>query len=512
MSLGACTDLDVEPNDLVTADAVLTDVNAYQSFLAKLYAGFSVSGQQGPAGNADIKGYDEGSYQYLRLYWKLQELSTEEAIVAWADGNLPKINTQEWTDDNEFVAGLFDRLFYQISLANEFLRESTSAKLSSKGFSEGEISAVAQFRAEARFIRALVYWHAIDLYANVPFATEEDALGAEAPSQATRQEVFNYIDSELQAIESQLAEPKSVGYYGRADKGALWALQAKLYLNSEVYTGVSRYTECITACNKIINSSAYQLTANYQNNFQADNHNSPEMIFAATFDGQNTQTYGGTTFIIHASVGGSMSPENYGINSGWGGLRVRRELVNLFDDPSGLTDSRALFFTEGQSLNISDVSSFTDGYACVKFTNITSDGNPGSDAVFTDTDFPIFRLADVYLMYAEAVLRGGAGGDQATALSYINSLRQRAYGNNSGEIALGDMSLDFILDERARELYWEGHRRTDLVRFEKFTTGATWQWKGGVEGGMTTESFRDVYPIPSGQLIANPKLTQNTGY
>jgi hypothetical protein len=130
-----------------------------------------------------------------------------------------------------------------------------------------------------------------------------------------------------------------------------------------------------------------------------------------------------------------------------------------------------------------------------------------------DTDYPLFRLADVYLMYAEAVLRGATSGNATTALGYVNALRTRAYGNANGNITSAQMTLDFILDERARELYWEGYRRTDLIRYSKFTGSAyLWPWKGKVAAGATTETFRDLYPIPSNDLGANPTLKQNPGY
>jgi hypothetical protein len=117
------------------------------------------------------------------------------------------------------------------------------------------------------------------------------------------------------------------------------------------------------------------------------------------------------------------------------------------------------------------------------------------------------------LIYAEAVLRGGSGGSSTQALSYINALRQRAYGNSNGNISSVDLTLDFILDERARELYWEGKRRTDLIRYERFTTASyLWPWKGGVKDGTAVGSFRNIYPIPSPEINTNPNLVQNSGY
>ena len=174
-------------------------------------------------------------------------------------------------------------------------------------------------------------------------------------------------------------------------------------------------------------------------------------------------------------------------------------------------DDRGMFYTDGQNLEIEDIALFTDGYAINKFKNITRDGALGSDTDFPDTDFPMFRLADVYLMGAEALLR--SGGDQGKALDYVNEVRTRAFGSAAGNISAGELDLDYILDERARELYWECHRRTDLIRYGQFTDGNyLWAWKGGVMEGQKVSAHRDVYPIPSSDLGANPNLEQNEGY
>ncbi|GAA4466234.1 RagB/SusD family nutrient uptake outer membrane protein [Nibrella saemangeumensis] len=508
----SCGTLDLTPSTELTSASVYNDPANYKLVLAKLYAGLAVSGQQGPAGKPDISGIDEGFSTYLRQYWKAQELTTDEAVIGWNDGSLPDYHEMDWTSANEFISAMYNRIYYQITLCNEFIRETTDDKLSSRGISGQAATDARLFRAEARFLRALSYYHALDMFGNVPFVTEADAPGSFLPRQTTRTELFNYIESELKAIENELAAPRQ-NEYGRADKGAAWTLLTKLYLNAQVYTGAGRYTDAITYANKVIQSNAYALEPTYQRLFLADNNNSKEIIFAITFDGQRTKTWGGMTFLVHAPVGGSMDPKQFGINGGWAGVRATRSFVEKFSDVTGKTDTRAMFYTNGQTLEISDIFTFSNGYAITKYKNLTTAGVAGSDPEgnFPDTDFPMLRLADVYLMYAEAVLRGGTGGDLTTALNYVNLLRQRAYGGASGNVS--SINLQFIIDERARELYWEAHRRTDLIRFGLFTTQAyVWPWKGGVQQGRAVEDFRTLFPIPASDLVANPNLKQNPGY
>jgi starch-binding outer membrane protein, SusD/RagB family len=514
----SCTDLDVSPKSSATANVIFNNPSAYEQFLARIYAGLAISGQQGPAGNPDIKGIDEGFSNYLRQYWKAQQLTTDETVIGWNDGTLPTYHLHTWTAQNEFINAMFNRIYFQISMANEFLRETTDEKLDSRNTTDQLRAAVQQYRAEARALRALSYWHGLDMFGAIPIVTEANEVGISVPDQSTKQEVFDFIESELKAIENELATAGQIEY-GRVDQGMAWMVLAKLYLNAEVYTGQPKYTECISYCSKIIDAG-YQLDANYNSLFMLENVSSPEIIFAVNFDGNRTQTYGGMTFLIHASIGGSMNPGDYGVNTGWAGLRATKNLVNLFPDETGDTDGRAIFYTNGQSKEIPNtpISAFSEGYAVPKFRNLNVDGDPGSSLEFVDTDFPMFRLADVYLMYAEAVERGGTGGSEANAVSYINLLRNRAYGDDSGNITDAQLTLDFLIDERARELYWEAHRRTDLIRFGLFSDSeeanprAVWPWKGGVAEGKETEGFRDVFPLPSSQIIANPKLVQNEGY
>ncbi|WP_114750820.1 RagB/SusD family nutrient uptake outer membrane protein [Pleomorphovibrio marinus] len=508
-----CNDLDLEPFNEVTSIQVYEDFDNYKAVLAKIYGGLALSGQQGPAGRGDIGGQDEGASTYLRAFWKLQQLPTDESIIAWNDEGLPSLNTLTWSSDNGFIAAMYYRIFYQITLANEYIRELSDQNLLARGIEGPDRAEAVRFRSEARFLRALSYMHALDIYGNVPFVTEADPVGSFFPEQISRVGLFDYLESELLDIIPQLSAPRQ-NEYARADQAAAWMLLSKLYLNAEVYAGQNRYTDAITYLSQILDAG-FSLETDYGHLFLADNDQSAEIIFPIAFDLVNTTSWGGTTFLVNAAIGGSMDREMFGVPGGWQGLRARPELVNLYPSTDGTPDSRGQFHTEGQQRNIENISQFTDGYAVVKYRNVTRQGNrpegPVNDQV--SVDFPLFRLGDAYLMYAEAVLRGGSGGSIQQALQLVNELRQRAYDDNSGNISEGDLTLDFVLDERARELKWEAHRRTDLIRYGRFTGGQyLWQWKGGSINGTSVSDFRNLYPLPAADLTANPTLTQNAGY
>lgn len=527
-SFMACTDLDLEPKNGLVESVAFENFDGYRSYIAKVYASLTLTGQQGASGQPDLTIInDEGFSSYLRVWWKAQELTTDEAIIAWNDSGIRDLHNHSWGADNQFVRVLYYRIFFTISLANDFIR---AAENLPSGLTDTEIATINEYVAEARFIRAFSYWHALDHFRNIALIT---SITAELPSQVAPQVVFDFIESELEDIDSELLPAGQANHaYGRVDQAAAWMLKAKLYLNSEVYTGTSRYADCITEVNKVINSGVYSLAPNYQELFMGDNHvRTDEIIWPIVHDGLVSQTWGGTTTIIRGGIGGAMSDDErngapfadeaekaFGVPSGWAGFRTTSALVNLFPgaatDPDGNSaDRRGIFFTEGQSLEIADIGEFTDGWAVPKFNNIeasTGRRAPGVDQV--STDYPVFRLAEAYLMLAESELRE-SGAIGATTLGYLNDLRVRAYGDNSGNVTLTDIDLDWILDERGRELYLEATRRTDLVRFNKFSGGDyLWPWKGGVDVGMATPVHLDIFPIPSSDLIANPNLKQNDDY
>jgi hypothetical protein len=511
--------LNLSPTNSLTSTQVYSSVSGYQQVLAKAYGAYALISSQGTgASDISIAGVsDPAETDFLRQFWNAEVLTTDEGLNAWNDPYLNQFHGLNWTASNVYVTSLYDRCLFQITVCNQFIQEASEANIASRGFSGASADSIRQFRAEARFLRAFQYWVLMDLYGNPAFVTDKDPIGQEGylPAQITRANLFNYVVSELQGADSSLAAPRT-NAYGRADQAAAWALLSRVYLNAEVYLGAGNvhYTDAITYANKVINAG-YSLHPVYQDLFLADNNlNNPETILSINYDGVNSQNYGGTSYLVNASISAAQVPANFGVPSGgWTGNRSTQSLPTLFGDYSGATDHRAIFNTTGQQLDADVVTTFTDGLAVVKWSNMTSKGvaAPSVNGVLCSTDFPLFRLAEQYLNYAEAVLRGGSGGSMSQALQYFNLLRQRAYGNTNGNVS--SIALPDILNERGKELYWEGFRRTDLIRFGEFTQGNyLWAWKGNVLGGTAVSSDFNLFPIPQTELIANPKLVQNPGF
>ncbi|MFT4202847.1 MAG: RagB/SusD family nutrient uptake outer membrane protein [Chitinophagaceae bacterium] len=511
--LASCNkDLDLTNNNDVTASTVYSSAAAYKSQLAKVYSCYALTSSSG-ASSSDLGGIDAGTSDFLRLFWGAQELTTDEAACAWvSDDGVGDLDYNTWSSTNVLLQGLYTRSLYQITVANDFISNASDDNLASKDITGDSATLVQTYRAEARFIRAYQYWVLMDLFGNPPFVDENSEIGSTAPTQILRADLYNYVVSELLSIESSLVTAGN-NEYGRADQGACDALLARIYLNAAVYTGTAKYDSAVIYSEKVINDG-YSLKSDYAELFMADNNlDNPEVILSINYDGLYTQTYGGTTYIINADVNGAMTPADFGIPSGgWGGNRSRATLFDAFEDTA--SDNRAMFWYSSTATSaITDMSTFTQGMAVTKFTNLTSDGETASSVggVFCSTDFPIFRLAEMYLTYAEATLRGGSSGSSSTALTYVNLLRQRAYGSSSGDITT--LTLSGILAERMKELYWEGFRRTDLIRYGLYTGSSyVWPWKGGVAAGQSIDSYRSLFPLPNADVVANTNLTQNTGY
>jgi starch-binding outer membrane protein, SusD/RagB family len=527
--LGACTDdLNVELKDdnLFTAEDFYSTDASYKEGLAGVYSNLALTGSDGP-GSSFIQGLDAGTSQYGRTLWYMQVLAADEAV--WSYENDPgarEIQRNIWSAENPIIRGMFGRAMVQVSFANEYLRQTTEDKLNSRGVGEAVRAEIPAFRAEAKLLRALAYYHLMDLYGKAPFLTEADLPGFVAGPQYDRAQLFAFLEQDLLDIQADLKAPRS-NEQGRADKAVAWMILAKMYLNAEVYIGTPKYTECITMCNNII-GGGYSLAPNYLHNFMADSNTNAarnEIIFPIISDGQYTQNYGPTTVMINGSVG---SLEQNGISlgvgaGGWGGaLRVRKQFADKFNDAIFDNDSRNTLIKQNRTSDIGTISDRDSGFIIAKFSNRTSTGGQGSDLTFVDTDFPLFRFADVHLMMAEAQMRSaGATNSSITqtglasqqSVDLINQLRERAFGNQSANVSVAQVSLQFILDERLRELHWESHRRQDLIRFDRYTGGNyNWAWKGNGSNGISISNNLKVYPLPTQSLAVNPNLTQNPGY
>lgn len=515
VSLVSCQkDLNRLPTNATTADQAYSTPLGYKESLAKVYGAYALTSSTAPDAS-DLGGIDAGTSDFIRLWWNTQELTTDNAINAWGDIDLTSFHHLNFSSTNTQLNGLYNRCIYQITVANAFIRESTDDKLASRGITGTDATNVKYYRAEARFLRAFQYWVLMDTFGNPPFVDETTPVADKSyfPAQISRAKLFAYVESELKAIDGLLVAPKQ-NEYGRADQAAEWALLARIYLNAEVYlgSGNGRYTDAITYANKVI-SAGYTLAPSYPKLFLADNNlNNPEVILSINYDGVSTQNYGGTTYLINASLNGSMSPALFGVpNGGWGGNRSTKNLPQVFADYSGNTDKRAMFFSNS-SADVTNETDFTQGLAVTKFKNITSTGATpaSSNGVFCSTDFPLFRLAEMYLINAEATLRGGTG-NALTPTQDLNMLRARAYGNANGNVA--NVSLTDVLNERQKELYWEGFRRTDLIRYNLFTSGTyVWPWKGGSRDGTGVSANFNLFPIPTSDITNNPNLKQNPGY
>lgn len=544
-------DLDTMPldNNQLVKDQVYSTAEGYMGVLAKCYGSLILTGQQGgDGGDGDLEGANEGYSGYARVLFYLQELPTDEFLMPSSSNGLRRCLNCDWDASNaSVIKWTYQRLYMSIAYCNEFLRECTPDQLRARGLWDQLGDKCPEYRAEARMIRAYAYSQLVDLFGNVPIIGEE--VGPkDLPVQKTRKEVFDYAESELRAIAGEtsgetdiLAEPRTA-LYGHVDKVAAWFQLARLYLNAETWGCGNRYADALTYAKKVIDSP-YKLESDYRYLFLADNDLCTEIIWPLVQDGQHAQSSAGTNFYVKAFVNGPMN-ELYltGVGSkGWGNVRAKTTFVDAFDendvtfDPNDTWgdnkgDKRAQFMTalpnqvkETWDDNLAMTSTYTRGFGYIKWRNVTRDNQIcASGDTYTSIDFPLMRTADAYLMAAEAILRNG-GGSQAEALQYVNEIRQRAYmcgkyakagvrSDVDGTIPQSELTLDFILEERSRELASELVRRTDMIRFGKWAKGNNWDWKGGERLGKDIDEHLQVFPIPEDELSNNPTLEQNAGY
>ncbi|MCO6147195.1 RagB/SusD family nutrient uptake outer membrane protein [Flavobacterium sp. NRK1] len=498
--LSSCSDeLDTTPKvELSLENLLAKDPNAVQGLLSKMYGTFALSGSKG-AGSSDITGPDPGETAYLRSIINLQEFTADGMKNRWGDDGLDQLTTSSrWNPNNKFFRYLFDRVYYIVPQTTSLILAIDKVNIENK----------EQIVSELRFIRALAYYSMIDCFGKGVLVTNENYGTTEPLPEASRTELFNYVESELLDVEGKISLTNE---YGRANKSVVRMLLAKLYLNAQVYTGTQRWDDALTYTNKVINEGNYHLADSFVSQFSGDNYNSTEVIFPLIADAVVSQSFGNTTYIVNGSCSTeTMNINDFGTSDAWTGHRATKAWYGLYGDLDTSPDDRAkLFWTESHNYEMANYKVWADGYPSVKFRNTNFTGTSVSTP-FSSTDFPLYRLADAYLMYAECVLRGAAGGSASQALDYVNAVRNRSH---AGAITSGELNLDFLLDERARELNLEGHRRTDLIRFGKFTGGSyIWPWKGNTAEGTSIPDTYKVFPIPQTALQANPNLTQNTGY
>lgn len=518
--------------------------------LAKQYACLSVTGQSGPAGQGDISG-DEGESGFYRTLFNLQELCTDEVAWAWQnDEGIPELTNIQWNASSARIEWCYRRLAFNIMLFNNYLTEQDGV-------------ADPAYIAEVRFLRALHYYYYLDLFHKAPFKTVFNTT--ELPVDLGGKDLYDWLDKELTEVEPLMAEVgayNNTSDYGRADRGAAYMLHARLALNSSVYTDgqVNDLQKAIDYCDRITQSGAYKLSTESKNGFSGyaqlfmgdNDQNSEAMketIFPIRCDGLRTQSYSSSTYIIASMYTDGMPYLNG--NAKWQCMFSRSSLVGKFfsdpenqvpmateDDvkmlPAGATedditaldeqkgistkdviaaagDDRAMFYAGVgggvRELSVSRITAFLNGLSIVKWTNYRTDGAVGNNENYYDTDIPLFRYAEVLLTRAEANFRLG---HPELAVPDINDLRNRAH---AATVTADDITEDFLIDEWSREFYVEGRRRSDLVRFGRFSGSSyIWPFKGGQANGTGVQSFYDIYPIPSNELANNPNLSQNPGY
>ena len=504
-----------------------TSKEAYLAGLTKLYFQF-VSNDL-----TDMQPMDGGASELVRAFWSVQETTTDEAKCSWEnDAWVRALNTNTWSGvQNDAIYAVYVRTLQGVAFVNEYLRQTAPDRLADRGVPADLAAEIAAYRAEARFIRAYLYWIALDCFGNVPFTTENSPFGGTYfPQQVTRQELYGFCVKELQDLLSdQSVLPEPMANYPRSDKGSAAGLLARIYLNAEVYTGVPRWSEAKAVCEDIF-TMGYALSPSYTDLFRGDNGQNPsargEFLWAIDYDDNNINSYGGTTYILSASMASTditdQSRPNGQVN-GWAGLRAPYEFVSKYFDVSGqdyttgvyeVADLRgSTFYIKGRKESMDGaLYDFMSGWTSLKFNNIPHDQTDESylsqsaTMSYSNVDFPMIRLAEIYLIYAEACMHLGQSG---LAQPYLAALAQRA-----GVAAPSEITPDFLLAERARELYWEAHRRTDLIRFGLFASGDfLWPYKGGDSyAGQAFPDYKCLFPIPPTELATNKALVQNSGY
>lgn len=538
--LGDLDTLPLNKTDFTSENAYENEAS-YLNALAYINGYYMLVGQDDPGAN-DLGFSDAGQSEFIRQWFNLNEMTCDALKCVWGDSYLSDLQYDSWGGGtNDAMICVYTRAVKAIALVNEYLLQTEESKLDARGQSNLK-STIAGYRAEARFHRAMFFYTLMDLFGNPPFPTESNILNATNPEQIKRADLFNWLEEELLYLasnESAMPEKGAVPY-PRPTKGSVWALLSRMYLNAEVYTGTARWQDAKDASKNVIDMG-YKIHGTYSDMFRQDNTtngSTEEFVFAVAYDRVSTQSWGGTTTFTSASldeptnlaIGAALGTSNGKINAeNWAGYHVPADYVarfelagvewgnadNVFGYDREKSDKRA-FFSNNGCVETFDPALQTSGWLCWKYNGLNADGTMAQtdDAEgnfkLSSADQPIFRLAEMYLNYAEADARlNGGSVKDATAAGYVKELRDRA-----GVATPSDLTLDWLLDERAREFMWEGHRRVDLIRYGYFTDmNYPWTLKGGVlNGKVALPEYREIFPIIQSDLSANSNLTQNAGY
>ena len=565
-------DLDTQPIDesINTSEKAYADESSYLMGLAYINAYWCFVSQTAPD-QSDITAPDAGQGELLRQFVNLQEMTADALKCTWGgDPYVADLCYNTWTTSNTALNIVYTRCVKAIALVNEFLLQTEDSRLDARGH-QSLMDAVHGYRAEARFHRAMYFWALMDLFGNPPFPMPEN-IGGEMPSQIKRSDLFNWLEEELLSLleaDSDMPKKGEVNY-PRPTQGSVAALLARMYLNAQVYTGTARWQDAKDMAAKVI-AMGYSLNPVYENIFKHDNTESgaaeKEFIFGIEYDKDHAQSWGGATTLGSAFFDDSRDivayllgyPGNSITPGKWNGYHVPDSYVSYFElkgvkwndpdasytyhDPSdpdwngdgnldgeddklrekqekelpnysmgydmAASDKRAFFFNQGKP--DFDNSAPETGWRCWKFSGRYTDGSFHT-ADFASMDFPLIRLAEMYLIYAEADARlNGGKVSSSEAKGYLKALRDRA---GVAMPADGELTLDWILAERARELMLEGHRRTDLIRYGYYTSASfPWPYKGGIKDGrVSLPEYRTIFPIIEADRNANMNLEQNPGY
>jgi len=497
MGASACTDLDETIYSQLPADGFFTNEESLLKNVGRAYAWLSSSS------------WSNGYLQHMGV-WMNDMVTTDECIIPyregglwWDDGVWIQDHQHSWDYTHDGVWRTYSFVMDGVTRCNQILYQMDEANV--------EFDGSDKLVAEVKMVRAWLYLKGIDWFRNLPLVT--DFTDTELPSQVSPETLFEFIESEINENVGFLEDAPTTANYGRVTKAAAYTMLAKLYMNAAVWIGKPMWAEASAACDKVMAYSSLQLEKDYFKNFALDNETSTETIWAIPLEASVT-----STFPLHNITLQTLSQQTFNIkNFCWDGACALEWLWNAYEENDKRRDSwlegpqydksgnplmvspgRQLTYTPyvGPIYDQANPSLLDSGVRMCKW-----EYEDGLSYMAMSNDFPIYRLADIYLLKAEALMRQNGGNANAEAVRYANLVRERA---GASDYTTSTLTLDELLEERARELCWEGHRRQDQVRFGTFSK--PWDNK------TNTDAYRDIYPIPQRAMTTNANLKQNPGY